>query len=711
MPDFEGLAAHLLSRIRDIIPVLLPGGKLVGAEYECASINGGNGKSFRININTGLWADFAAGHQGGDIISLYAAIHNIKQSEAADRLAKEYGYTTPVANEPSMYHPKNGKPSASWCYRDARGNPLFYVARYDTADGKEFCPWRLIDGRWTAKGPDEPRPLYGLDKLTRDRVLIVEGEKSCDAARQLLGQHYDVVTWSGGSMAYKKTDWTPVYGKTVLIWPDADQPGVKAASGIAEFLTVRSPQVKVITVSDKPKGWDAADALADGMTTADVIAWAKPRATVYATPEPVVELLPKPEPTPAITVTINPPVEADNGMPTDSLHATWDRLGLVMSTAGYPICNEDNVCRVFEGEKMLGDKIWFDEFYNSVFIERHGGPHAIEEIDVYKLTLDLQRKYGMRRISDSTIWRSLLILADRVRKNEPKDWMESLVWDGRPRIENFMMTHLGAAESEYTRSASKNFWISIVARIYSPGCIMRTMVILKSPQWTGKSTAFSIIGGKWYAEALESIQSNNFLQSLHGKMLIEFADMSGMDRAEVNRIKQIISCRMDRFRAPYDRTPKDHLRQCVLVSTTNEGHFLRDDTGGSRFWPIETGEIRHDLLTADRDQLFAEAVHAFKAGATYHIMPMQETEEIQEKYRQSDEWEDAIKDWIINSPYKPEFSVREVACEGLKISIDRLDKSAQIRIARNLTRIGCERIQKFTDGKNIRLWRRGDRFL
>lgn len=741
MPDFEGLATYLLSRIRDIVPTLLPGGRLVGSEYECASINGGQGKSFKININTGKWADFAADQQGGDIISLYAAIHNIKQSEAALQLAKNYRYNAPVVKgEPRMWHPKHGTPAASWLYRDRSGESLCYVARYNTKDGKEFMPWTWDGERWNAKAPLEPRPLYGLEKLRGKPVLIVEGEKAADAARQLLGEHYDVVTWSGGAKAYRKADWSPIFGaKSVLLWPDADEPGILAMNGVADIVKGTVGQVKVLDVSDQPKGWDVADALADGMTTSDVIAWAKPRAQVVSVSSPVAELLPKPKPEPEpeqtnepepyheptpkpeptihISATINAPqitIQTDDlpAVPTESNVVLWDRLGIACTGQGNPIMNEDNVARIFEGTPELARTLWRDVFYRAIMVnDPQTGPRKWVDEDTYRLTMHLQRHYGMSRLTDAIVRRAITVLSGRSTKNEPKDWMESLTWDGTPRIENFLTTHLGAQASAYTISASKNFWISIIARIYDPGCIMRTMIVLQGKQWTGKSTAFSIIGGKWYAEVLESIDSNNFLQSLQGKLLLEFADMSGLDRSDLNRIKQVISCRVDSFRAPYDRSPQDHPRQCVLVSTTNEGHFLRDDTGGTRFWPVEIGRIDHNLIIRDRDQLFAEAVARYKTGENWHIMPTEETEAVQEAYRQSDEWETEIYEWIKNNPYRTEFSVREIGCECLKISIDRLDKGSQIRIARNLKRIGCERFQNFTDGKNIKLWRRGDGFL
>lgn len=458
-----------------------------------------------------------------------------------------------------------------------------------------------------------------------------------------------------------------------------------------------------------PKGADAADFLESGITWDKFYVWAKQRVEVFSV---VVNNINNSKNITNNNTQVNVSVvdpEAETKPPSESLYSLYERLGIAVMGNGHPIVDENNVKRILVGERHLGDNIWFDDFYNSVFIKHEGKePKEIKDLDIYRLQIMLQGDYGFRKVSDATIRRAIIVLADGCHRNEPRDWMETLEWDGKPRIDQFCVSHLGAKDTPYARSASKNFWISLVARIYKPGCLMRTMLILKSKQWAGKSTAFSIIGGKWYSEALESIQSNNFLQSLHGKMIVEFADMSGMDRADVNRIKQVVSCRMDRFRAPYDRTPNDHLRQSVLVSTTNEGNFLKDDTGGSRFWPIETGVIRNDLIEADRSQLFAEAIVRYKNGEDWYKMPDEETAQVQESYRQADIWEDKIQEFLDAQPslYHNETSIFKIATDCLRISIDKIDKSVQMRIARNLSTIGWIKGQRFENGKCIKFWRR-----
>jgi hypothetical protein len=105
-------------------------------------------------------------------------------------------------------HPKLKNIAGRWTYYDAAGEMLFEVWRFETAAGKEFRPlsfWRAPNGRqeWQWKGVPEPRPLYGLDRLA-DRpdapVLVVEGEKTCDAATRIIPQ-YVCVTSAGGSKA------------------------------------------------------------------------------------------------------------------------------------------------------------------------------------------------------------------------------------------------------------------------------------------------------------------------------------------------------------------------------------------------------------------------------------------------------------------------------------------------------------------------------
>lgn len=164
-----------------------------------------------------------------------------------------------------------GKPRTGlWEYRGQAGELFGYVARFDGEGGKEVVPYFVRNGiGWKAGAAPEPRPLYGLHKLQGHQgpVLIVEGEKATDAA-QILAPGHACITWPGGSNAVRKANFAPLAGRDVIVWPDADEPGQKAARAVQKVLEgIGVKSVKILAPpAGVTQGWDAADALGEGWT-------------------------------------------------------------------------------------------------------------------------------------------------------------------------------------------------------------------------------------------------------------------------------------------------------------------------------------------------------------------------------------------------------------------------------------------------------------
>lgn len=281
--DFAGLNYALLGDAEGWVSKWLPGGRREGSEYVCASLSGGEGKSCSVNLNTGQWGEFATDEKGRDLISLYAAIHNLSNIEAARELMALVGMTAlddaprsasahpahvqtpaPTSSEPApsakrekkwvpiapvpkgtpvphtYKHWQYGEPVATWCY-EFEGEVYGYVLRYvNSRNEKETLPytWCRDDTdprgsmRWTNKAWAEPRPLYvPATFLSGDPrnipVVLVEGEKCAEALFKLLGGEFDVVSWPGGSNAWLKAHWGWLMGRTVYLWPDCDAKRVK----------------------------------------------------------------------------------------------------------------------------------------------------------------------------------------------------------------------------------------------------------------------------------------------------------------------------------------------------------------------------------------------------------------------------------------------------------------------------------------------------
>jgi hypothetical protein len=167
-------------------------------------------------------------------------------------------------------------PSAVYVYRDRNDRFVGLVARIELGEGRKATPQiryvQLADGRrcWAIVPFEAPRPLFGAELLrSADRVVVVEGEKSATALATCCAAN--VVTWAGGTNGWHLSDWMPVAGKTVVLWPDHDLPGIGAMRKIALMLQQLSCRVSIAwPPATAAAGWDAADAIADGWRAADV---------------------------------------------------------------------------------------------------------------------------------------------------------------------------------------------------------------------------------------------------------------------------------------------------------------------------------------------------------------------------------------------------------------------------------------------------------
>ena len=201
-----------------------------------------------------------------------------------------------------------GPAVAVWTYRNARGEVLGYVARYHvTSNGiteKRTPTWSYgkTDGasHWAMRRWSRPYPLYGLDRIaakSTNKIIIVEGEKTADAAQQLFPLS-TAITWCGGAQAVQYADWSPVYGRSVVVIPDADAQGRVAAKYVMELLSNHGCRVQWVDPEPtRPKGWDLADALADNWTNVVAFRWGRENMREYsATPSTE----PSPSETPVI---------------------------------------------------------------------------------------------------------------------------------------------------------------------------------------------------------------------------------------------------------------------------------------------------------------------------------------------------------------------------------------------------------------------------
>jgi len=331
-------------------------------------------------------------------------------------------------------------------------------------------------------------------------------------------------------------------------------------------------------------------------------------------------------------------------------------------------------------------------------------PRPVTDVDV-GLVQERFQKLGLKQITKDTAHQAVDIVAQECRFHPVRNYLESTEWDGASRIAELFPTYFGAEDTDYARATGQMFLVSMVARIFRPGCKADHLPVIEGPQGILKSTACRILGGEWFSDNLPDITAGkDAAQHLRGKWLIEIAEMHALNRAEATQLKSFISREIERYRPSYGRKEVHEPRQCVFVGTTNHDTYLRDETGGRRFWPIKAGRVDVEALVRDRDQLFAEATARYRDGANWWpdkeferaaIMPEQAS-----RYEADDAWEAIIDDWL-SEPEQTKLgkvTIGGIARNVLNFEKSRIGTADQRRISKILTSLGWHRLPKDSDG-------------
>jgi hypothetical protein len=329
-------------------------------------------------------------------------------------------------------------------------------------------------------------------------------------------------------------------------------------------------------------------------------------------------------------------------------------------------------------------------------------PRQWTETDTIHCQLYVQASF--MRPGKETVHDAITIIANRHKRHQVRDYFNTLQWDGIERLPLLATRYFRTEDTPYTRFVCTKFMIGAVARIMKPGCKMDNVIILKGAQGKLKSSSIAALAGSdWFTDELPDLQTKDAAIQLAGKWIIEVSELSAFKRSDVETIKKFMSRSNDRYRAPYERTAADHLRQCVFVATTNDEQFLKDQTGNRRFWPLACGTIEVEAIKRDRDQLWAEALTRYRNGERWwledHETKLAELE--QEEHREVDPWEDRIGSYVGALNGMP--TTVEQICFVLSIPFEKQNSVVNGRIAKCLNNAKYFR-RRIRNGDD-RVWR------
>lgn len=225
--------------------------------------------------------------------------------------------------------------------------------------------------------------------------------------------------------------------------------------------------------------------------------------------------------------------------------------------------------------------------------------------------------------ADEKIVSAVSVVAFENRYHPVKTWLRALPrWDEVERVDSFLTKYIPCnGDAELRAVVGRRFLVSLVRRIFEPGCQSDQLLVLEGDQGIYKSSAFrALVGDEWFSDASFNVEDKDAVIVIFSKWLIEFGELSTLDRTTAEHTKAFITRRSDRIRAPFDRKAKDYPRQCLFVGSTNKDEYLKDDTGNRRYWPFKVvSNCEIDLIRRDREQLFAEALYLYECGEVTYL--------------------------------------------------------------------------------------------
>lgn len=317
--------------------------------------------------------------------------------------------------------------------------------------------------------------------------------------------------------------------------------------------------------------------------------------------------------------------------------------------------------------------------------------------DVTTVQAWIQRDGELSRVGQDMV-RAAIEERARHRSFHPVvDWLNGLPpWDQVLRTETWLGSIFGIPVTDYTRAASRMFLIAMVARVLAPGCKMDYMLILEGAQGTFKSSVFEELAGGWFSDGMPHLGGDDVRLAMHlrGKWLIEMSELATIKRAEIEDVKKFLSRREEIYTPKFGRAEVHEPRQCVFAGTTNKFVYLKDD-GNRRFWPMRVpdGLIDRGWLAPNRDQLFAEALHRYRAGEAWYPDPELEARLFVSEQTQrfvADEIEDTVAAFLelVLKGDGPKVTTSQVATHVWGDLAGRWPSGAAERIAGVLRRLG-----------------------
>jgi predicted P-loop ATPase len=376
-----------------------------------------------------------------------------------------------------------------------------------------------------------------------------------------------------------------------------------------------------------------------------------------------------------------------------------DKTGALQSVSG-SLAPIDCILRL---DPWLRGQIRFNDLAAQVVVHAH----PLDDETITGLTVWLQRAYRCS-VATSRVHEVVIAIARENRFHPVSRWLDGLEWDGTRRVDTWLSRYLGAEDSALHREYARRWLISACARAHAPGCKVDTALIIVGPQGAGKSSTLAILcGEEWYSSTqIDLTDAKAAAERMTGVWIFELGEIAGLRRGDFAAIKQALTTQVDKYRPAYGRCTVARPRTCVFAGTTNEQSVLTDSTGSRRFWCVKVVSCDRDALAADRDQIWAEANAAYRAGERWWL-----DESIEQERTESAEAFERVDPWMstIETKIRKDFGgsagvdINDIIAE-VEPDVGRRTPGTMHRVSECLRSLGYEPTQVKVRGQKLRRW-------
>lgn len=388
---------------------------------------------------------------------------------------------------------------------------------------------------------------------------------------------------------------------------------------------------------------------------------------------------------------------------------TRDKSGAVLGTIG-------NVLLALRRPDLTGMQLGFDTFRDELMWTTPGKlewrPFGDTDYTVLRELLE-GRHHCFKPIGREMIRDAVAKVAMENKFDSAITWLQSLKWDGKPRIERFLETYYGVPDTEYHRAVSIYIWTALAGRVLDPGCKADMVPVLVGDQGIMKSTSIAALvpDADYFVEIAFSEKDEDRARKMRGTLVAEIAELRGLHTREMEEIKAFITRTHEKWVPKFKEFSTTFPRRLLFLATTNEEEFLADQTGNRRWLPVKVRRASVEAIKRDRLQLWAEAADWFNLVGVCWQDAQKLAEGVHADHMIRDAWEAPIREWLQvedvagEKPASRNFlRTAEILQGALGYDLKGCGKREEMRVAACMRAIGYQRESRWVDGKTIKVW-------